>query len=410
MKKAGILILFACLSGTHRISAAESPSIGGFPVFPPDNPWNWDISTYAVHPNSDRFIQSIGAETTLHPDFGTVWEGAPIGIPYNVVGADQPLAAIRYTAYGDESDPGPFPVPQDAFIEGGPESDGDRHVIVVDTANAMLYELYHAFPAGDRWEADSGAKFDLSSNALRPEEWTSADAAGLPIFPGLARYEEVLIRKRIDHALRFTVSRTRREYIWPARHFASEETDPDLPAMGQRFRLKAGFDVSGFSEPVRVILAALKKYGMIVADNGSDWFIGGAPDDRWDDEVLGELKTVAGSNFEAVLTVDGDGNPIYPPSTSIAREAGEMLPAMIGNYPNPFNPSTTIRFFLPAACAVRLEVFEADGRVVAGREWNRMNRGSHEWEWRPELRPGGVYLYRLVAGGDIRTGKKLYLK
>ncbi len=293
------VFIFVVLINTAA-TGSESPDIGNLQVFPADNPWNWDISSYAVHPNSANFIKSIGGEVTLHPDFGTVWAGAPIGIPYVVVHSGQTQLPVAYTAYGSESDPGPFPVPLDAEIEGGPESNGDRHVLVVDMDNAMLYELYRAFPQTASWEAASGAKFDLTSNELRPEGWTSADAAGLPIFPGLVRYEEVYIQKKIDHALRFTVQQTQRKYIYPARHFASDSTDPDFPPMGLRFRLKADFDISGFSEPVQVILLALKKYGMIVADNGSNWYISGAPDDRWDDDILGELKTISGSNFEAI--------------------------------------------------------------------------------------------------------------
>lgn len=284
----------------NPLLGSESPGIGDIIVFPDDNPWNWDISAHQVHPNSNNFIASIGKDKTLHPDFGTIWNGAPIGIPYIVVSADQAEVPIVYTAYGDESDPGPFPIPLDTPIEGGPDGSGDRHVIAVDVDNQMLYELYNAFPVEGHWEAESGAKFDLSSNVLRPEGWTSADAAGLPIFPGLLRYEDVYIKKQINHALRFTVQSTQKKYIWPARHFASSSTDPNHPPMGLRFRLKSDFDISHFSEPIQVILLALKKHGMIVADNGSDWFISGSPDDRWDDDVLGELKSITGSYFEAI--------------------------------------------------------------------------------------------------------------
>jgi hypothetical protein len=253
-----------------------------------------------VHPNSANFIATINGSgrTKLHPDFGG---DGQYGIPFVVVPATQPLVPITWTAYGDESDPGPYPVPLSAPVEGGPASDGDRHVLVLRQGECRLYELYRAFQVGSGWNADSGAIFDLTSNALRPEGWTSADAAGLPILPGLARYDEVA-SGRITHALRFTVSRTQRGYIHPATHFASSSTDPNRPPMGLRLRLKASFDTSGYTGQARVILEALKVYGMIVADNGSDWYITGAADPRWDDEDLGQLKNVPGSAFEVVDT------------------------------------------------------------------------------------------------------------
>jgi len=297
MKKIINFLLITLVCMCTNLFAWESPNIGDLQVFPEDNPWNWDISTYDVHPNSDNFIANSGAGYHLHPDFGMVWAGAPNGIPYITVNDGEPLIPIYYTAFGEESDPGPFPIPLDAVIEGGSDGEGDRHVIAVDLDNAMLYELYRAFPGEILWEAQSGAQFDLTSNAIRPEGWTSADAAGLPIFPGLVRYEEVYIDQEIDHALRFTVEHTQRAYIWPARHYASQSDNPNLPPMGLRFRLKADFDITPFSEPVQVILTALKKYGMFVADNGSNMYISGAPDERWDDELLSELGAIDGSNF-----------------------------------------------------------------------------------------------------------------
>ncbi|MCX6556917.1 MAG: hypothetical protein NTW95_05730 [Candidatus Aminicenantes bacterium] len=270
-------------------------------IFPTDNPWNTDISGYAIHANSANFINAIGAGGEVHPNFGTVWEGAPNGIPYVVVAGSQAPVPIHYTAYGDESDPGPFPIPDNAPIEGGANSSGDRHVIVIDRDNHMLYELYKATKATGGWEAESGAKWSLNSNAVRPMYWTSADAAGLPIFPGLVRYLEVQ-KGEINHALRFTVEYSQRGFIYPARHFASDSTNPDLPPMGLRLRLKAGIDISGFSASNQVILRALKKYGMIVADNGSDWFISGAPDSRWNDDDLHHLHELHGRDFEVVYT------------------------------------------------------------------------------------------------------------
>ena len=271
-----------------------------FPLFPADNPWNTDISGYPVHPLSSEFIASIGADGHLHPDFGTVWDGAPNGIPYVVVPGDQPRVPVTFD-YADESDPGPYPIPPDAPIEGGSDSTGDRHVLIVDAAHRKLYELYDAHKVGTGWQAGSGAIFDLTSNALRPDSWTSADAAGLPILPGLVRYDEVAAGE-ITHALRFTVSRTQQGYIHPATHYASSNTDPSLPPMGLRLRLKASYPIGDFPASVQVILRALKKYGMIVADNGSSWYISGAPDPRWSDDELHTLSQVPGSAFEAVYT------------------------------------------------------------------------------------------------------------
>jgi len=277
-------------------------SLHGKQLFPPDNPWNQDVSTMPVDPNSTNLISSIGVNTGLHPDFGTVYNGAPNGIPYVVVTGTQSRVAINYTAYGDESDPGPYPVPTNAPIEGGPNSQGDRHVLVIDRDNWKLYELGYAFPInnGASWNANCGAVFDLNSNALRPAGWTSADAAGLPIFPGLVRYDEVFEQGVITHAIRFTVQNSRRAYVLPARHYASSNTSPNLPPMGMRVRLKASFNISAFSPAMQVILRAMKKYGMIVADNGSNWYFSGAPEPRWNDDELSTLKTIKGSNFEVV--------------------------------------------------------------------------------------------------------------
>ncbi|HEY1012720.1 MAG TPA: hypothetical protein VGE07_08460, partial [Herpetosiphonaceae bacterium] len=251
-----------------------------------------------------RYIASIGRDTGLHPDFGAgLYDGGPIGIPFVVVPQNQAMVPINWTAYGDESDPGPYPIPPNAPIEGGnrprEENDGDRHVLVVRQGECKLYELYRSFPTSQGWDADSGAVYDLRSNALRTDGWTSADAAGLPILPGLVRYDEVSSGE-IRHAIRFTVDRTRESYVWPARHQAGESGSLDLPPMGQRFRLKADFDISGFSPHVQVILRAMQRYGMILADNGSDWYVSGAPDDRWDNDVLHELDDVTGADFEAV--------------------------------------------------------------------------------------------------------------
>jgi len=281
--------------GSHRAM------IDNCSVFPPDNPWNTDISKYPVHPNSASFIKSIGPDKPLHEDFGTVYEGAPSGIPYVIVHKNQAKVPVTFD-YGDESDPGPYPIPDNAPIEGGPDREGDRHVLAVDVDNGILYELFHSFKTDTGWRAGSGAIFDLKSNKLRPLGWTSADAAGLPIFPGLVRYDEVVEKGEINHALRFTIERSQRGYVLPATHFASSSNDPNLPPMGLRLRLRASFDISGMSKEAQVILTALKKYGMFVADNGGDWFISGAPDPRWNEEAVRAIRNVKGSDFEVVDT------------------------------------------------------------------------------------------------------------
>lgn len=275
---------------------AQNGPLGNCPVFPPDNAWNTPVDDAPVHPDSAEilaFIRDHGGDH-LHPDFGG---GGAYGIPYITVAGTQPRVPVTFTAYGDESDPGPYPVPLDAPVEGG----SDRHVLAVDRDNCRLFELYRSFATATAWEADSGATWDLRSNARRPEGWTSADAAGLPIFPGLVRFDEVDAGE-IDHALRVTFSVTQRAYIDPARHWASSETDPAAPPMGLRFRLRADFNRSGYTGQARVVLDALATYGMLVADNGSNWFVTGAADTRWDDDDLAQLKSIPDSAFEVVDT------------------------------------------------------------------------------------------------------------
>jgi hypothetical protein len=246
-------------------------------------------------------VAAIGATKTMHADFGSgLWNGGPIGIPITVIGKGQRKSTVRFE-YANESDRVPYPIPTAVKIEGGASAEGDRHAIIVDRDACRLYELYAVRRSGGRWTAGSGAVWDLRSNHLRPAGWTSADAAGLPILPGLARYDEVA-GGHIDHALRFTVSHTRRAYVWPARHFASSLTDPSLPPMGARLRLKRSFDTSGFPQQARIVLQALKEYGMIVADNGSDWYVSGAPDPRWSNDDLHALGRVPGSAFDVVDT------------------------------------------------------------------------------------------------------------
>jgi hypothetical protein len=282
-----------------RMHRAGAPLEYGCPILPAEDPLNQEIANAPVSPNSANYVASIGLSSHLHPDFGTE---PGYGIPYTVVGPEQPKVPIRFTKYGAESNPGPYPVPANAPIEGGGKNGhGDKHVLVVQEGSCVLYELYKAHRKGAGWTAFNGAVFNLRSDALRPEGWTSADAAGLPIFPLLARYPEVA-SGQIDHALRVTVPETQDGYIHPATHFASGSSNPSLPPMGLRLRLKAGYSLAGFSGESLVILEALKRYGLIVADNGSPWFITGAPNPGWNDENLEEIKRVPGSEFEAVET------------------------------------------------------------------------------------------------------------
>jgi hypothetical protein len=283
-----------------KVKLGVCASLGGKRVLPPDNPWNWDISAAPLDPNSDNLVASIGADAPLHPDFGR-----NDGIPYVVVPGNQPRVPTAY-AYAGESDPGPYPVPPDAPIEGGPQAKGDRHILVLDRDNWILYELYKAYPQDGRksWKAGSGAVFDLNSNRLRHAGWTSADAAGLPILPGLVRGDEVFEQRAITHAVRFTCKKTRKAYVPPATHYASSSKDPNLPPMGMRARLKASFDIRPFPPTAQIILLGLKKYGIILADNGGDWYITGAPDPRWNNEELNALKRVKGRDFE-VIRMDG---------------------------------------------------------------------------------------------------------
>jgi hypothetical protein len=291
------LIVVVNAPALAKAPPGAAPHEGSCPILPASNPLNKDISRAPVDPNSTRYIESIGAQVHLHADFGTP---PSYGIPYTVVGSHQPKIPIHFTEYGEESNPGPYPVPPNAPVEGAGE-EGDRHVLVLQEGTCKLYELYSAQRNGSGWDAGSGAVFDLRSNALRPEGWTSADAAGLPIFPLLVRYPEVKAG-RIDHALRVTVQRTQRGYIHPATHFASSNSDPSLPPMGLRLRLKASFGLAGYHGEALVVLRALKRYGLIVADNGSSWYITGAPNPRWSDEDLNQLKRVPGAAFEAVRT------------------------------------------------------------------------------------------------------------
>jgi hypothetical protein len=286
----------------------KSPSIGdsnGCPIFPANNIWNARVRDLPLDPHSPAYIESMGPGLPLHPDFG-----ATGGIPYAVTDGDQLVTQVTFGDGAGESDPGPYRIPDDAPLEGGEDS----HVLVLDRGKCMLYELYSASHTGaQQWQASSGAIFNLRSNQLRPLGWTSADAAGLPILPGLARYEEVKAG-RITHALRFSTRLTRRDLVWPGRHVASRSSDGNLPPLGQRFRLRSSFDISGFGPETQVILTALKEYGMMLADNGGPWYITGAPDVRWSSAVVTDFRKVLGSNFEAVDTS----------SLTVSRDSGEV--------------------------------------------------------------------------------------
>ena len=312
---ASVTVTVGSLTVTYgNMKAADigaGANLNGSISFPADNPWNTDISSAPVDTNSAALISSIGLSAGLHPDFGSgLYNGAIMGIPYIVVSSSQPFVPIQFVSYGDESDPGPYPVPMNAPIEGqqadGSAFGGDRHVLVIDRDTNRLYELANAYPQSNgTWQASCGAIFHLDSDTVRLSAqpgWTSADAAGLPIFPGLVRYEEAASGS-ILHALRFTVSSTRRAYVPPATHWASSNTSPDLPPMGMRVRLKSSFVIpANFSPESKAILQALKTYGMFVADNGASWFISGAPDPRWNNDALhSELGSVKGSDFEVVL-------------------------------------------------------------------------------------------------------------
>jgi hypothetical protein len=289
------IVVGATASQPAKRLTPPGPHIGGCPVFPATNAWNQEIASTPLHPLSSQIISHLGA-SNLHPDFG---ENPLYGIPFVVVPSTQPLVPITYGLYGDESDPGPFPIPLDAPIEGG--GGGDSHVLVLQQQTCQLYELFAARRTASGWFADSGAKFDLLTGAPRPIGWTSADAAGLPILPGLVRYDEVAAGV-IDHAIRVTFSQTQTGFIPPASHSASNKTDPTLPAMGMRFRLSAGFNVAALTGQAKVIATAMQRYGLIVADNGSNWFFQGAPNPGWNDDDLNQLKSIPGTAFEVVDT------------------------------------------------------------------------------------------------------------
>ncbi len=297
MRRIAVVAALVLLIGGGSAQALRLPAAPSCPIFPANNPWNQRVDKLPVAANSAQLIASIGLDTALHPDFGSgLYDGTSIGIPFDVVSKSTPRSRVSFD-YSDESDHVAYPIPKNVHIEGG----SDHHAILVDRSSCRLYELFALERTSTGWHAGSGATWDLRSNHLRPAGWTSADAAGLPIFPGLARYDEVA-RGVIDHALRFTAERTRSAYVYPARHDASSSDDPSLPPMGLRVRLKADVDISGFPRQARIVLQALKTYGMILADNGSSWYITGAPSPGWSNDALHTLGRITGSDFEVVDT------------------------------------------------------------------------------------------------------------
>ena len=381
-------------------SALAQGSAGPCDVFPADNPWNVDVSSFPVHPLSAVFVASIdlgSSSKRVHPDFGTNPE---YGIPFVYVGASQPHVPITYDAYGDESDPGPFPIPLDAPVEGGASATGDRHVIAIDTSSCMLYELFAARRDASGWTAESGATFDLTTTSYRPDGWTSADAAGLPIFPGLVRYEEVAAGS-INHAIRFTSRFTQRGWIHPARHQAGRP-DTTYPPMGLRMRLRSDYDVSAMTGQARVIAEALRTYGMILADNGTSWFISGTRDPRWDLEDLNQLKRIPGTAFEAVYT-----GPIKRRAevSSAEPEAGveQSIRARFDG--------VTVRVTLSVARPLRANVSIVDmrGEIAATVVDDEIPAGVHELSVPARLAPG-PYVCRLATRDGVRVERFVVLR
>ena len=315
-----VLPLYAQSGTCSGLSLGREASLNGFVPFPAENLWNTDISNSPVDPDSSNYINFIGPATTLHPDFGSgTWAGQSMGIPYQVEASTQAMVNVKLGLYGDESDPGPMPIPSSALIEGYPKpGDGDRHVLVLERGGCWLFELYNA-SLSDKgvWSANSTAIWDMTMDEQRPYTWTSADAAGLPIFAGLARYDEVAAGA-IHHALRFTVPTTQQAFVLPATHWASSNTNPNAPPMGLRLRLKASFDISSYPTEEQVILTCLKTYGLILADNGSSWFFQGTADRRWTYAFVDQLKQIPASAFVAV----NESSLMCAPNSGEAREAG----------------------------------------------------------------------------------------
>ena len=386
-------------------STARAQFVGQCRIYPANHWWNEDISKLPVHPLSSMYVAKINSSRQfLHPDFGadTIY-----GIPYSVIPPTQPFVHLTYSvSYANEGDEIDMPIPPDAHVEGGnPESNtGDRHVLVVDTARHTLWELYsaHKDAADNGWKCAVSVKFDLTTDSLRYDGYTSADAAGLPIFPGLVRYDEIQSGV-INHAVRFTVPTTQRGWITPARHQAGS-SDTSYPPMGLRMRLKADFDISSYTGGPKVLLTALKKYGMINADNGSAWFISGATDSRWDDNEWSQLKKVPGSAFEAVYTGPTkhapDQTPQQPPTLAVLEQQPSTT-SLVENYPNPFSNSTTLRYSLLERSAVTIVVYDMLGRTVAKPVDGTVDRGEHIVNFNASRLPAGSYIARLQLFGEV---------
>ena len=416
--------LFTIILVTTLFSATMDDYTGM--VFPPNHALNRRIDSLPVHPNSDNFISNIGADTRFHPDFGTSWNddgtARPMGIPYNVVGADQPMRPITWRLYGDESDPGPWPIPDDPYIETVLDwretDDGDRHMLIIDSSSNTLYEAWSVFgnDDGTEWNAGNGAVYDLASCDLRPDGWTSADAAGLPVFPLLIRYDEVeralADDSEIPHAIRFTVQQSQRAYIWPARHFASSSTDENRPPMGLRFRLKAEYDISEYSPRMQIILKTMKKYGIIMADNGANWFFQGTHDDRWDDDEIGTLKNLYGRDFEAVDISPWMERPGFdvnsaavPPATGITARS-PMRPALSSLQIQQIsytvgNTELTLFYTLPIESDIAVTISDIAGRSVSSLVHKRQSTGKHTLQLSTGKLQGALYLLRLYANNRL---------
>jgi hypothetical protein len=392
----------------------SGPSVSGVPLFPPDHIWNTRIDSLPVDPHSAEYIGTIGSDNYLHADFGSgVYEGYPIGIPYNLVNGSQEKKTVVFE-YADESDPGPYPIPDNPLIEGG----SDHHILIIDRDARILYELFAAEKQVDgSWSAGSGAVFNVSDYVLRPSGWTSADAAGLAILPGLVRYDEVSAGE-INHALRFTVPSTRRAYVWPARHYASSITDPAYPPMGQRFRLKSSFNSSGYPYQAKIVLEALKKYGMILSDNGAPWYVTGVPDEQWDNDALHTLHQLKGSDFEAVncssLMIDPDsGQARTPPvSTSSPDEIGVYRDGvwyLDNDGSGTWNTGDKAYSFGAPGWTPITGDWNATGKttigVTNGQQWYLDNDGSGTWNTGDKAYSFGAPGWTPITGDWNATGK-----
>jgi len=389
-------------------------------MFPTDNIWNTPIDSLPVHPNSDNYINAVGASKPFHPDFAAALNtDVPYGIPYMIVPGTQPKVKVTFD-YPDESDGSFYPIPLNPLIEGGATSTGDRHILIVDKDNLLLYELYSAYPNTDgTWRAGSSSIFNLNSDTLRPDGWTSCDAAGLPILPGLVRYDEVA-KGEIKHAIRFTIPNTLNAYLWPARHKASSKTDPALMPMGLRIRLKQGYDISGFSAENQVILKAFKKYGLLLADNGSPWFFTGVGDARWNDDDLNNLKKLKGSDFEALdessLMIDpNSGRAKQSTTESGVKYIYGIEDLNLSCSPNPFTNTLSIRYDNPVTQKVKITINDIFGNSVNTICDVTQPSGHCECKWDGNNSKGffacsGIYFIRIETRNSLSVCPVSFIK